>query len=354
MDNQTFVDVNYFGGGNTSVHMINIMTGEAISNVHLKGEKYPPNENYFPLSVAGDLGDYHILVVLTKQAEQVVFPDWMIAGSHVRPFPVYSWALDDIVSSIFEDWLPDTNMMLVFWQRMKNQVEEAPQLALWNVDTDEVTTIAPNGVGGRFSPDGSMVAYITLAPPKLDGTNSPILDEQWPSTESQPYLQLMKLESQQVFLSLPTYQRKDEWTFYSTHYIPSFAFSPDSRYLAFQTFGTLQLDPAGWPVGVNDSDILYLHILDLTTQQVIFSSEITTEADQNLSWSPLSDKLLYCDPQQNLQIFFLENQTLQPITENAGELVSNLAWSYDGHYLSMSVEEDGEFLFDYTAIIQLP
>jgi Tol biopolymer transport system component len=353
MDDQTFVDATYFGGGNIVVGIMNILTGEVISTAHLRGERFTPNADYLPMRLVGDF-DYQILAVLSKKTHQITLPDWLITSSQDRPFPIYSWTLEDLVSSIFEDWLSGTNQMLVFWQRVKNQVEEPPQLALWNVDTDEVTTLAPNGLSGRFSPDGSILAYITLSLPKLDTTARPILNEQWPPTEPQTYLQLIDMESQQVFLSFPTYQRIDEWAFAATHYLPKFAFSPDSRYLTFQTFGTLQFDAAGWPVGVNSDDTLYLHILDLTTWQVIFSSEITTEVSQDPSWSPTSDKLIYCDPQQNLQMFLIEERRLLPIIEDGGELLNQPEWSYDGEYISLCVKGGEPLGCAYTAILHLP
>ncbi len=109
-------------------------------------------------------------------------------------------------------------------------------------------------------------------------------------------------------------------------------FSPDGRFLAYQTL----------------SPIPEFHIMDFESRQVIHTfpnAEPTLEprsASSNAPylWSPDSTKLIFRDPQGNLTVLTVADGSLTPLSVSGGERLQNPQWSYDGRYLSVSVQNE--------------
>lgn len=107
-------------------------------------------------------------------------------------------------------------------------------------------------------------------------------------------------------------------------------FSPDGRFLAYQTL----------------LPIPRLHIMDFQTRQVI---QTAPNAEPTLAprvaasntpyfWSPDSSKLIFRDSQGHLSVLTLADGSITTLSVEGGERLQNPQWSYDGRYLSVSVQ----------------
>ncbi|NUM49242.1 MAG: PD40 domain-containing protein [Anaerolineales bacterium] len=279
MDNNTLVEWGYIGLP-TFIGMLDIPSGEIVASAFFWGHEYRPNSSYIPGTLL-DMG--YSLFVITRDPNEVPNPP-IINSQYVRMFPGYGTETKEHIQTLYEDWLPGTNQMLVYWASDNDyfdETRETTKLLLWNVDTDHVELVAPNGIGGGFSPDGTWLAYVTYGTQQLDAELKPIEDEALlQNPEMGTYLQLMNTQNRQVILSLPAFAQRDEQDALFSHFKPVAEFSSNDRYLAFITPGELQINGADWPIGIDpDSSTSYLHILDLETQQVIISTDIASPTE---------------------------------------------------------------------------
>jgi hypothetical protein len=239
--------------------------------------------------------------------------------------------------------------MLVFWESYTGYLEKftGSHLLIWNLDTNTVNLLAPYGVGGKFSPNGKWLTYLTFGQAKLDGNDRAV--DAKPVGESL-YMQLMAMNSKQVILSLPTIALSDyEDINFNQHQLLLSRFSPDSRYLAFFTPGEIQVDGSGWPVSViTTTNQAFVNILDLQEKQLVWATSAREESV--LSWSPTGKYLTYQDVTKNWQLFDLNHQINVPITQQYGEWADEPKWSYDGRYLS--INSHFIHIFDITRGIQ--
>lgn len=109
-------------------------------------------------------------------------------------------------------------------------------------------------------------------------------------------------------------------------------FSPDGRFLAYQT-----LLPTS-----------RFHIMDFESRQVIHtfpSAEPTLEpriaaSNAPYLWSPDSTKIVFRDSQGNLTVLTVAYGSLTPLSLSGGERLQNPQWSYDGRFLSVSIQNE--------------
>jgi Tol biopolymer transport system component len=162
-----------------------------------------------------------------------------------------------------------------------------------------------------------------------------------------PTLQLIDVSTRKIMVSVPIKteiievgdgRAISEW---NTTVPDALSFSPDSRYIAFPTSGSIILKDAQFPTKAIAANLtgLYLNILDLKTEQLVQSlpmNDFGENLNLNLLWSPNSDKFVYQDGSENWQLFELSNHTIFPITQHNGSQLPLPAWSYDGAYLSFS------------------
>jgi Tol biopolymer transport system component len=337
MDDQTLVYESYHGGGSRSVRVLDIYTGENLAEAGTNGYFHHPTANYF-VGTNSWSGGYTLVVSRWRQPTEhsVTFRPYVIYG------PPYEFGVE-YPASEFQDWLPGTNKMLL--QMFSYDIhgrEYAPvsELLLWDLDAGTLSLLAPDGLNGRFSPDGRYLAYLTLGSPRLDAEGRPVSTRSEPKDPLLPrHLQLLDMQSGQVVLSLSISDDERAYKDGPFVYRPHIAFSPDSRYLAFVTPGQVRLDADGWPVGV-DSDVegqAYLNVLDLASGEVnLLAPGGATTPD----WSPTSDKLVYSDPQGHLAFLNVEDGHSTPITQSGEERLLDLQWSFDGQYISLNFRED--------------
>lgn len=337
MDDRTLVYESYTGGGSNHARVLDIYTGENLAEAWTHGYFHHPNTNYF-VGTCWCPGDIAFVVSRRRQRAE----HFGMFGPYVVSSPPYDFGFE-YPEYAFQDWLRGTNKM--FLQMFSDDIhgrEYAPvsELLLWDLDAGTLSLLAPDGLNGRFSPDGRYLAYLTLGSPRLDAEDRPVSTRSEPKDPLLPRdLQLLDMQSGQVVLSLPVSDDERAYKDGPFVYRPHMAFSPDSRYLAFVTPGQVRLDADGWPVDV-DSDVeglAYLNVLNLTSGAVNLSIASGAMAPD---WSPISDRLVYSDPQGHLAVLNVEDGHSTPITRNGEERLIDLQWSFDGQYISLNFRED--------------
>ncbi len=224
-------------------------------------------------------------------------------------------------NSSFQDWLPQTNKMLVMvGERGVMEDDEEfyslppmSDLQLWDVATDELTLVVPGGLYGRFSPNGHYLASI------IPGESGPTMQ-----VRPDPYEEIL-LEAPMLAVG--------EWS----SFMPFFSFSPNNQYLAFFTTA-VSLPPAGsFKPSAQSSNETFLAVLDLAHNNIVWSQPVPIN---DLFWSPDGTHLLHRATDANLTLLDVENGRTHPLTLDGGQLVTNPQWSCDGRYLSVSVCRD--------------
>ncbi len=345
LDPQKILFTDYAGGGYIGIGAINIITGERYPwGAVIHGRVYPPNNKYIPATSDTGEFDFKLMAIADKYPYRkldVDDPPSPPYGNFIY-LPEYRSIPRAQTISIFDAWLPNSNVMLVFWGHFKpfddNPVNGEPQghdLLLWDVDKNKVRLIAPGGRGGIFSPDGKLLAYLTSGPAKLDIHSKPLGEELTPTEPVIDYMQLLDMSTGKVQMSIPViaHQDNDDLVIQAHGFLEA-QFSPDSHYLAFYTPGKVMKDASGWPTEVSNKDgtNIELNLLDLQEKRIVWS--IPSAVEEYMSWSPASNFLVYRDQQLNWQLLNLEEYQTTPITLSNGKDAGYPEWSYDGTYLS--------------------
>ncbi len=345
LDHQTVMVSDYSGGGNRFYYLLDFPSGKKINITGVySGSPFTPSNKFVPVVSSWPWGGELFVIAPIPQPE----PHDTANQENTHKFPG-----NKVVSSVdnqaffFKDWAPETNQMLVSWftyNSIEYNVLEA-QLLLWNVDTDSVHALIHGGVDGFYSPNGKYLALVTLgqASAYTNSLSSPPSLETVPD-DAKPYLQLLDINSGQTLLSLPVISEKNTIDYLFPVYETEMVFSPNSRYLAFLTYGHVQLSDNGLPIRVEPTDqsSTYLNILDLETMQLVRSfSVLGTEqpGNQKPLWSPTSNKILYIDESDNWLVFDLAQKVSIHITQSGGSFAENPSWSYDGQYLLFYTRE---------------
>lgn len=253
-------------------------------------------------------------------------------------------------NSIFLDWLPGTDTMLVrTWLITDPELclqgqpcVEANELQWWDVAADQLQPFLPFGLNATLSPNGDIIAVTTAGPVEITGDGQPLQELPAPeSPDSSNYLLLVDRVSNKALLpSLPTGYGEQ--------------FSPGGQYLAFYTTQQLLLDAEGRPTGgVLPEATKQLNILDLTSRQLLTAVPVSSDSyPLSFLWSPDSQKILFRDMLENLMIYDLQTRKLIPITVNGKNQISRASWSFDGQYLSFDLYID--FMEGKGVIIRVP
>jgi len=283
MDEQTLVYEAYAGGGHHYTAMLDVSIGEPISwaVVHIGGG-YQPGLDYIGTNTGMTFDGYISAMAVSKT---MVNPDTIFDGGPfsfcVSKFcngnpPDKPPLLES--SSRFEDWLPDTNkMLLLTWaagdyltdfdeESLTSRLDPAveTQLQLWDVDAHEVFMLVPQGIYGRFSGDGQYLAFHTFTVDTIGG-------------EPNAQIHILHLADEQIILTLPS----------------------------------------------------AAPVIDYRNQPVFV-------------WSPTSDRMIYQDEQGNWKIIQVPSGSQTSITLNGGGRLSFPQWSSNGQYLSVTVRSETE------------
>lgn len=351
MDVHTLVFSGYAGGGTSFVSGFDVFKNDGVFGEGITGGPEAINANY--MAIATCLPTCYVCV-LPKVTSIQKPPDSyncsvepLMGIGDTQPFPrseIYAdVAKEDYrwIETIFQDWQPGTNNMLVLGQGNISN-EFAARLLLWNADTNKVTSLAPGGLFGKFSPNGKMLAYITSGPstqyPEKNTQNIPL---DLVTFDDQPYLQIMDMKARQIMIRMPiTADRREDYSSSSSFDFTKpdeLSFSPDSRYLSFATDGLIALKDSQFPIEgtISETGPASLNILDLQTGELVQSLPLEGKhTSPNLSWAPTSEKFVFQDGLANWQLSQLSNKAISSITQANGDQLVDPAWSYDGSYLS--------------------
>jgi len=134
-----------------------------------------------------------------------------------------------------------------------------------------------------------------------------------------------------------------------------FAFSPDSRRLAFvspEPFAEIGSAPSE-DTQTDGAIQPQLNVIDLTSQTLLGS---VPSSQEMLTWSPDNEHLVYQNPDRNWQLFDMHNHSSIPVTVGNGAQLSWPAWSFSGSYIKFWKSENSladSYLTD-TYILEIP
>ena len=200
--------------------LLDIRSGEVKLSQYFRGWTGKPNGQYVPIMYTNDFpGVAHVGAVGNEKTSfQSLEPDEEM--EYIQWFSFDGLRLSDL--TLFADWLPGTNQMLVSWTSID---EGVTSLYLWDIDQNQSTLLVPSGLTGTFSPDGKILAYLSNGPDAvvpIDFTNF------------DPYLQVFDLDTRTVLSAFPIAAELDNSTFFPQFNF-EYQFSPDGRYLAYIT-----------------------------------------------------------------------------------------------------------------------
>lgn len=301
MDDNTLVYRDHWGGGNWKVYLLDISKNTEIASAYVHASDINALAPDFVVTNDGmqHVGPYSAAAI----AREIVAPDnpcspylKLLSRDQVGCYGSFSF------NSRYTDFLPNKDQVLVTtWnanEYLTDTIHTKTDLQLWNLETDELTLLISDGLDGRFSPDGQYLAYTASG---ADSSSLYLLDR----------------GTGEILFTQPY-----EWPF---------AFSPDGRTLTFY------------------SPTPELMLYDLETGE--FLPPLTAVPFTPL-WSPDSSRFVFQHPSDGLSIFDRRSHTTYPLATSGGERLSNPQWSYDGTYLSVTVQqEDGR---RHTAVLQLP
>jgi Tol biopolymer transport system component len=346
MDPHTIVYSGYAGGGHSDIEEYNILKNDVLVSDTVQGSQKPIHSGYIPVV---SCARFCTTCVVTSSftASQSFYETYYTCQSdqgHARPF-LRPETYEPTIDTLFQDWQAGTNNMLILAQ---GEISDTPvsRLLLWNVDTDKVTSLAPGGLFGKFSPNGKLLAYITSGPSDHYAEKNPQNLPVDPIVSGDKhYLQIMNINTRQMIMRvlvkahvMNTALSVSGW---DTTEPDELSFSPDGRYISFVTDGSITLKDAHFPteVSIADTSTVYLNILDLQEEKLAQSLPLEGYGKYtypNLLWAPTSRKFVYQDASENWQLFELSNNTIFPITQSNGDQLISPAWSYDGSYLSFA------------------
>ena len=336
MDNETLVFEGYTGGGNWYVFLLDITTNEQLAWALIHAAKVETVDQTFVLTNSGADQDFNYsAAIISRDKISSNLPE-RFDGPFLDflSFSRNGIALKNEFNSRFEDWIHSTNQMLVLtWDTdvsLSNidlpYDEPVTDLKIWDVENDTLTLIIPGGVSGKFSENGRFLAFLT-------------------PTSPHPFLQLLDRNSGEIIFAIQSSTKT--YNYYSSS-LAHYNFSPNSGYLAFYTPGKIELYVDSEHLELALEQAIHLNIFNLETFELLGSFPAINEP---VVWGPNSTRVIFRDKQQNLVILDVENGRSTPITTSGGSRLSNPQWSFDGAYLSFTVENEAGW---ETAVLKTP
>jgi hypothetical protein len=336
MDDQTVVNTGLSGGGHVLITEWNYGTGKILAADNLPVYALGSLTNlYAPVSGCERECTTYVLV------RNPVKPYNQVCGEacQSKEFPRDQKTFTERVDVFYQDWLSGGKKLLVAAHGPDDKVAEGARLILWDVATNQLTSVAAGGIYGRYYDNGKILAWVTYGPASqypADVSGPAALDPI--NSNDQTYIQLMNTETHQVIMSLPVYTYS--WLEFDIDGFidPVMTISPDNRWMTLLSPGQIRLsDQNGTIEAVTKSDQGWsFNIINLQTRQLIKSVEIDNKFNfQNFRpvWSPLSDQFVFQDETGNWHLFKANTVSLTPVTEKNGALIGRPSWSFDGRYL---------------------
>jgi hypothetical protein len=364
LNDRTMVTDAYRGG----MQAFDLLTGKTLNRVNFqeKGSilytqdylvSTDYSENIHPTTVFA-FGRRDKPIDLTISADELG-----LRYAHLPPINNYRADFTD-VTTILNGVIPGTDKVLAYWfgEKMdltdpnKPGIIDVNKLVVWDIDGNTIMTLIPFGIYGQISPDQHTLAYLTYGPPGLDAMNKPIsVINRY--ADAGIYLQLYNLNTHTVFMSIPGIALPDENPLMGpASYDPGLNFSPDGHYLALLSDREIEFDQKGWPGKVQSKPVTgnqsFLYVLDLKNHKLAWShsglAPLPTEPEEDGTpllqahlpvWSPKSDKFVYYDADNNINLVDLFNNTDTPLT-SAVHGQPQVNWSHDGTYIAIQILDE--------------
>jgi hypothetical protein len=347
LDNHTFVYRFGSGSGFAQIEGFDILTSSTVFVENVSSGVLPPHGQYVPFIAFGgtrvlDLKYYN------PELEQ-----------HDPPYIRYPQHNGAYLAGIFQDWLPNSNEMLILITRYDIERVMPPlELVIWELDSDELVFVLPNAISASVSGDGATIAYLSLGEATLDHAGKPMEFEYSLDARDLPrYVQLFDLASQTVTYSAPILTQTDPYedeSAYSDDYLyhtAYMAFSPDGQYFAFLT-------PASILKVIATKNQAELFTIPSINAKNLKNSGNVSYGGELLAWSPDSQKLIYRDESGNPTVLYVETGTQLALTSTGGLRVDSASWSFDSQYLLVSYYDSYEdppiWLLPESAVIRVP
>lgn len=298
----------YFGAGNWHLTLFDLELNQTVAKIDLRGgsvrainppwvaTNYSIPVSFFVAGFAGAFSNHPFNVTATNND-----------GFHNRFIRYLRFEHPEnpnILHSIFVDWLSGTPQMLVLTTANQEgfpyewgsglPTDILTDLQLWNVETDELTPLIPNGVWGNFSPDQTYLTFIQ-------------------HQENQYSWQLLNRVTGENHLihTMPLTE------------IELLSFSPSGRYIIF-----------AHSLPQNTSKMVLIY--DVMEQKIV----VSMDGIKNIPlWSPAGDNLVY-QQDEDWSVLYVPTNTTQRLTMKNSLLVRNPQWSFDGSYLSFDVGDE--------------
>lgn len=263
--------------------------------------------------------------------------------------------------TIAYDAIPNTNQVLGYWFQdvVHSEGEKilkifrVQKLVLWDIDQNILSTLVPYGLWGRFSPDGSTLAYLTRGPAMVDAENRPVdpnsLEgfDPYALDEKETYLQLLDRDTGSIFLSVPVASQYDFADYDYLHVGANF--SADGRFLSFITNRKIAFDDQGWPEMVQPESASeeggHLYVLDVINRRLVWDqgdlapipkgeAESKSVEQRIAYWSPTRSQFFYIGAENNLILVDLDAGVSTPVTVNTSD-APGVEWSSSGDYAAI-------------------
>ncbi len=301
MDDRTLITFEYAGGGHQFIRLMDTITGRPLAWAFFYGTTFEPNATYFPATTM--LDEYTLTLFAIGKSTQTR-PFESIQSDFAKAFPENEELEGKMIAS-FLDWMPGTNKMLVHVKERDANDIFKEQIVIWDLDQDWVDILIPDGISGKFSPDGKILAFI----------------EENDQIQNIYFLQILNMSTRENFLSLPVLAEYDDFEPFIAR--PRINFSQDGHFLAF-------VSPTNLLEENHSRSDYYINVLDLSENKIIWSGE----SDGSLpSWSHASNGFVYEDTKQNLIYWQSNNNGLMGIFKRSEGKNSYAKWSYDDKYL---------------------
>jgi len=349
---QTLLHANYSGGGHSTYELLDVLSGKNRIVATVPGLSETPNSEYIPVIYETDPQLFNLIVISEKLPVSTESIPTYFAEGHYSHIPEFGSTPIDQATTRFLGWLPGTNQMLVAWKSFTpypDWVIQKENLLLWDVKTGSISLMVPNSYEGQLPSDGRYLVYLSHGQAMLDQYGVPV---DWENgyhprlygdpSEEKPvttYLQLLEMDSKQVKLSIPAIVMN---------------FSHDSHYLAFVTFGKVEIDSSNRPIGIvhGTEQNTYANFVDLSSGTLMFSLDDITSPPV---WAPDGNRFLYQDSTGNLFFYDMDRGSVSITKSVIGFKIHRLDWSFDGKYFMVGLVAEQDELYNYTfGILESP
>ncbi|MCP4425814.1 MAG: hypothetical protein GY803_15080 [Chloroflexi bacterium] len=319
LNDELLVSQRRVGTGWNGISIFDNVTGEVVSRTDFNGRVKGMSQNYVILTQELSQSYNTSAAILSSK---VINPENTASefGTHIEFLSLNHNGSRNITQpfSRFADIFSGTDHVLVVtWEEEVNHFLDLmsgsipANLQVWDIENGTLIIVAPRGIYGRYSPDGNYLTFLT------PGNDLPQLHLLAQPTNEPVFTQTAFAE--------PHYYYNAEIEAYIT-------FSPDGRFLTF----------------FNPAHELIIYNLENSE----FLAPLTAVPTTPL-WSPDGSRFVYENPDAGLSIFDTRNAAAYPLAVSGSDRLSEPQWSYDGTYLSVTVEQE-EWWARETAVLQIP